>query len=168
MIETKKVIMDKLKKEARESWSGKEGIMRSKTLATFLSETIKEYSKYLGLSQKKILNALEEQRNYSAINYYQRANFPSIKNVTVFNTAKDVKKNIPTKKFRCPACKEVSTDASICNSGKKIGKNKICDWKSYGLFGTLGKGFQFIVKEDFLEKAIVHEIFMPIDLESKC
>ena len=61
-------------------------------------------------------------------------------------------------------CKGITTDYQECNSGKKMSKGKICNWKSYGLFGTCGKGYTCLVKEGFLEHPKVYNIFKPIEL----
>ena len=45
----------------------------------------------------------------------------------------------------------------------KITKKRKCNWKSYGLFGTLNKGITVVVKEDLQSV----EIFMPIAWEER-
>ena len=48
--------------------------------------------------------------------------------------------------------------------GKVTQKAEVCNWKSYGLFGTLEGGFRFVVKEDFLDHPIIYDIFMPLEI----
>ncbi len=163
--------MEELKQKARESWSGETGEDRAIELEKFLIETLNNYSKVLGISKEELLKKFEEKRTYSAINYYQVANFPKLENIEVFETIKQLRKKFPSGKFICPNCKGISTDSNKCNSGIKLklinGNNKkeICNWCSGGLFGNLSGGYNFIVKEDFLNNPIIHKIFKPIELE---
>ena len=112
-----------------------------------------------------ILISIEGRRDYNARNYYQRAKFPLIEDIDVYDTMQDFKNKFPSGKFICPACEHISTDPETCNSGKEISKGKICDWKSWGLFGTAGKGYKFIIKNDFLNRPIVWDIFKPKELK---
>lgn len=157
-------IIERLKEEARNSWHGTEGERRAERLGTFLKTMLPEYASVLGLSEAEILTAIEGRRTYTAINYYQPANFPSLKDVRVFDTQADALAAMPSKRFRCPACGGTSTDPYECNSGESLG-DKTCDWKSWGLLRSLGKGFRFTIKEGFLDQPRVDEIFMPIELE---
>jgi hypothetical protein len=43
-----------------------------------------------------------------------------------------------------------------------VGKGKTCDWKAYGLFGTLGKGISVFVKKEIR----IETIFMPVSWEA--
>ena len=97
------------------------------------------------------------------MNYYQNCNQPKIKgkNFIVVETVDDAQ-NLRKKGFRCPACNGISTNSVKCNSGKKLG-NIICDWKAYGLFGTMGKGLNVFIKET----VIGYHIFMPIIYEEQ-
>ncbi len=161
-------IIEKLKQTARESWGGETGEERARVLEMFLRKMLEEYSKLLNLSQKEILASLEKRRNYSAINFYQVANFPKItKNIEIFEKQGDFKKKYPSLKYLCPMCKGISTSYSECNSGKEMSKGKICDWKSYGLFGTCDEGYRCICKEGFLDNPVVYDIFKPIELTDK-
>ena len=121
----------------------------------------KKYSSILNIPKLEILQAWEKNRTYNAINYYQEANQPSLKNqnVKVFDTINDLKTAIGEKKFRCPACNQISTNPYKCNSGYIFPKNnKTCDWKVYGLFGHMGKGIHVFVKSEM----IGNDMFMPI------
>lgn len=155
-------IREKLLNEARKSWSGVTGENRATSLGNFLDKLLPSYSKVLGLSEEEILIAIEGARTYSAINYYQEANFPNLDGVLVLEGIEDFKRRYPTGKYRCPSCNGESTNPYECNSGITKG-NKVCDWKSYGLFGTLGKGLRVVLKKDFLKHPKVEEIFEPIN-----
>lgn len=155
-------LREKLLNEARNSWRGSIGETRALALGTFLDTMLSSYSKVLGLTGEEILMAIEGSRTYSAINYYQEANFPNLDGVLVLDGIEDFKKRYPTGKYRCPSCNGESTNPYECNSGIKVGE-KICDWKSYGLFGTLGKGLRVVLKNEFLKHPKVEEIFEPIE-----
>lgn len=154
--------IEKLKGLARDSWSGKTGEERAEKLEEYLRAKLEEYSKALNIPQDEILDAWERDRTYSAINYYQEANQPSIKagKVKVFDSVDDMLQAIGEKQFRCPACEGISTNPYKCDSGKTVDK-KTCDWKVYGLFGDLGKGIHVFCKD----KMRGETIFMPLSWE---
>lgn len=133
----------------------------------WIIERVNHYSTITGVSESDILNAWEEKRSYWYMNFYQEPNQPIIdgngNRVKVFDSIEDFKKSLGNMTFRCPACGEISTDPYKCNSGKKVSKNKTCDWKVYGLLGDLGKGMFVFIKE----KMIGEQIFMPISWEIK-
>ncbi len=158
-------IIEKLKQEARNSWSGEVGEERAKKLENYLRNKLNEYSTALGIPQEEILKAWEENRNYSAINCYQECNQPSIKSekVRVFDTVDEMLKSIGEHRFRCPSCGGESTSPYKCNSGKEMSKGKVCDWNVGGLFGDLGKGI-FVYCKD---KLTGETIFMPIAWEQR-
>lgn len=121
------------------------------------------YAEKTGISPDEILDAWENDRSYWYMNYYQEANQPEIKgdNVRVFNTVEELLEDIGEMKFRCPACNGISTNPYSCDSGELLEHDKVCDWKAYGLFGTLGKGANVFVKD----KIRVETIFMPLSWE---
>ena len=123
-----------------------------------------DYAEKTGLDAADILNAWEERRNYWYMNYYQESQQPAMKGdrVRVFETVADLLSAIEKREFRCPWCKGVSSDPHVCTSGELVDGN-ICDWKSYGLFGTLGLGASIFVKE----KLAGENIFMPIAWEPR-
>ncbi|AIQ61837.1 hypothetical protein PSTEL_00505 [Paenibacillus stellifer] len=155
--------IEKLKGLARDSWSGEEGERRAERLEKYLRAKLIEYSEALNTPQEEILRAWEKKRDYSAINYYQECNQPSIQpgKVRVFESVGDMLQAIGEKKFRCPACGGISTDPYQCDSGKKV-KKKTCDWKVYGFLGDLGKGIHVFCKD----KMRGETIFMPVSWES--
>jgi hypothetical protein len=120
------------------------------------------YAEAAGLAAHDILNAWEERRDYWYMNYYQDAKQPKIEGgkVRVFDTNESAIASIGNAGFRCPSCSGVSKNPYTCDTG--ISKDgKVCDWKSYGLFGTLGKGATAFVKETMQ----VSEFFMPVAWE---
>ena len=123
------------------------------------------YAEKTGISPTDILDAWESQRDYWYMNFYQESKQPKINNdaVRVFDTIDDLRFSMGDQGFRCPACKGIASSPYECDSGLEISKGKICDWKSYGLLGTLGKGVSVFVKE----KIAVQTIFMPIAWEEK-
>jgi len=155
--------IEKLKEQARKSWSGETGEQRARDLETYLRNKLEEYSNALNIPKEEILKSWEEDRTYSAINYYQESNQPSIKSdkVKVFETVEEMLQAIGEKKFRCPSCNGISTNPYSCNSGEEMSKGKTCDWKVYGLLGDLGKGTFIYIKV----KLKGETIFTPISWE---
>lgn len=130
-----------------------------------LDRVLPEYSAALGITQDEVLAAIEAKRNVTAPNYYQDANFPRLDGVRVFDTPEAFAVAFPSRKYTCPACAGISTDPYACNAGT-VRDGKTCNWKSYGLFGTMGKGLRAVVKSTFLEHPRVHEIFMPVEADA--
>ena len=156
--------MDKIDEIIKELKTKCDG--RGEKMEAFIRSMLKNYSEVLGFTELEIIESLEKKRTYWCLNYYQEANMPKLeKDIVIFNTLDEFRKKFPSHKFRCPICGGVSTDPQTCDSGKEMEKGKICDWKSYGLFGTMGKGYGFIIKDDFLEYAVIYDIFRPIELE---
>jgi len=155
----------KLKEEARNSWDGEIGEDRAKKLEEYLTGKLEEYSNVLGVPKEEVLKSWEDDRTYSAINYYQEANQPTIDSdkVKVFKNIEDMLQKIGEKKFRCPSCNGISTNPYDCNSGDEMLEGKTCDWKVGGLFGDLGKGVSIYIK-DILKG---ETIFMPIAWEKE-
>lgn len=158
------VTIEKLKQEARNSWKGETGEGRAMDLEKFLRVTLKNYSEVLGYTEEEILNALEKKRSYSAINYYRRANFPLLEDVRVFKNRQEFLAQCPSKEYICPRCGGISKNPEVCDSGLEMAEGEICNWKSYGFFGTMGKGVSIVFKESFLEDQTVYNVFMPKEL----
>lgn len=125
-------------------------------------ERAKHYGESLDMDPVAILDAWENDRDYWYMNYYQDCNQPKISDgsVRVFETVDDLKTSIARPQYRCPACGGVSSNPYTCDSGIER-DGKPCDWKAYGLFGTLGKGAFVYVKE----KLRGQSIFMPVAWE---
>lgn len=139
-----------------------DGLRRAQRLDDFLDQMIPSYAGMLGVSTEDLFFALEANRQCSALNYYCEDSFPPLDRVQVFDTLEAFKKRYPSGKYRCPSCNGISTNPYECNSGATSG-DKVCSWKSYGLFGTLGKGIYVVVRGDFMLRPRVDEIFRPLD-----
>jgi len=126
-------------------------------------DLVRHYEHHLKIPAADILDALERQRSYGYMNYYQEANFPRItKNVRVFDDEQAFYDSVGKMGFRCPACGGISRHPVRCTSGKEMSSGKICNWSAGGLFGTLGKGAQFVIKSTIQ----VVTIFMPVAWET--
>ena len=113
------------------------------------------YAYRLGYTQQEVLNALEKERTYNINNYY--INLRRIDDdVIVIEDKDEFNKMFPSGKFNCPSCKKIIDHPTKCPK---------CDWKSYGLFGTLGNGYRFLIRKDFLEVTTIHNIFKPIEIK---
>lgn len=142
---------------------------------TPIKKIVDFYAKLFDLNPLDILKGLESQREMSISGYYSESRFPIKKeHIVIFEDEKDLRKRAdPKKGFRCPHCKGISKHPYQCNSGIKLvlinseGKKEICNWKSFGLFGTLGKGMTFTLKSIWPHKPFVDESFMPISMEEK-
>lgn len=156
-------------KQARNSWSGETGKQRARNCRKVIFSTARHYSEKLNINPFEIIKAIEKYRSYSSINYYQEGNFPTLdENITIYESLEDLKNKIDfSKGFRCPACGGISKNPYRCDSGQLINDEKICDWKAYGLLGTMGKGFAFTIKDGFLKNPKIDDIFYPISLETE-
>ena len=104
-----------------------------------------------------IIDTWEQNRGYWYQNYYQDSNQPRLTKgeVHIFDTTEQFKAAIRLSPgFRCPACSKVTKDPCRC---------EFCDWKSYGLFGTLGKGIHVFIKS----KMRGDTIFYPVAWEEE-
>ena len=128
----------------------------------WIIDRLKHYSHFTGINAVTILDAWEKDRSYWFMNYYQNSNQSKINNndILILEDAADFKRQF-TRGFRCPSCGGISTNPFNCNSGIKNSNNKICNWKSYGFFGTMGKGTYIFMKD----KALGQTIFKPLELE---
>jgi hypothetical protein len=133
----------------------------------FVRDRMEHYASVLGLNKTDILEAIEGRRSYWAANFYQEANFPKIEEpVVLYETYDEMVADIqPKLGFICSACGGVTTDPNKCNSGKEMSKGKVCNWTTYGLFRS-ANAYRCVIKESFLEKPIVYEIFMPVSKQS--
>lgn len=113
-----------------------------------------------GLDWKSIVTAWEKDRMKDKwpnwyMNYYQPINQPAIggAHVFVYENGDEAVKAFGKDGFICPACGHVGTSPYKCDS-------EDCNWVSYGLFGTLGKGAFVFLKD----KMLGENIFMPVAL----
>ncbi len=146
--------------QAYESWSpGQIAEKRREQVRLFLEETTEEYAKYFGITKEEVFQKMEAKRSYNAVNYYQRANFPRISDVSMmFETAAEAKEYFLKYKTICPACKAISNNPTVCTPiTKKRGKK--CDWKSYGFFSS---PFIILCKDEFLEDFRIIRTFTPV------
>jgi hypothetical protein len=130
----------------------------------WILDRVKHYSDKTGLAESDILDAWEKERSYWYFNYYQDASQPLLdENVKVFDTIEEFQKSAKEPRFRCPACGGISSNPYVCNSGVDIkdGKERPCNWKSYGLLGCLGKGSHVFIKSEIKGDTI----FTPIAWE---
>ena len=129
----------------------------------WIVDRAKLYAEKTGLEPSVILDTWEDKRSYWYMNYYQESNVPdpSSNRFRIFKTVEEFKESAKEPKFRCPLCGGISTNPYECNSGKKMNKNEVCDWKVYGLLSDLGKGV-FVYFLDLVEG---NKIFMPIAWE---
>lgn len=122
------------------------------------------YAEKTGLAAADILTAWEARRDYWYMNYYQDAKQPEIDGdkVRVYETLADLMGAVGGAGYRCPACGGVSTGPYRCDTGI-VREGEPCDWKAYGLFGTLGEGVTVFVKSEM----IAESIFMPVAFETE-
>lgn len=123
-------------------------------------DRVQHYADKTGLNACDILDAWEDHRDYWYMNYYQDCNQPEIKGdaVRVFDDIPQAQAAIGKREFRCPSCNGVSSDPNRCNASADR-----CNWASYGLFGTMGKGAYVFIKSELRGQ----EIFMPVAWESR-
>lgn len=140
------------------------GSQNYRSKLNWVVERAKHYSDKTGLEVSNIFDAWENQRDYWYMNYYQDNKFPLIEgdNVKVFETIEELREAVSDKGFRCPACNGVSKDPYDCDTGIVRKNAGVCDWKSYGLFGTMGKGAYVFVKSEVKGQ----NIFKPVAWES--
>lgn len=122
----------------------------------WIIERAKHYQVKTGIPYMEILDSWEESRNYWHMNYYQDCNQPLILSdeVKIFDTVEELKESIGDQGFRCPSCGSISKNPYECDSEE-------CDWVSYGLLGTLGKGVTVFSKD----KLKIDKFFTPIKWE---
>jgi hypothetical protein len=151
---------------ARATWEGATGDRRAEEVEKFIRTKTAHYAEHLGFTSYHILESMEATRRITAPNHYQEANYPNLTGVFVFDNVREYLERFPSRRFICPSCEGISTDSSTCDSGIIV-NGKPCDWKAYGFFRTLGKGFRFVLKDKFLEESLVYEIFKPVELGLK-
>lgn len=163
---TMQELMEKIITNARASEHPARADDLEKNVRKCIDRFLPQYEKVLGIPALDILTAIEGRRDYWAPNFYQDSKWPSLDDdVRVFETTDDFLASIKTRAFRCPACAGVSKDHVTCDTGIPMKNGQRCDWKAYGLFGTLGKGAQVVIKSTFLEAPVVHSLFMPVAWE---
>lgn len=163
-------ILDQIGDEVEKGWSGEQGKFDRLQKIEFIKLKLLSYSQYLEMDMLDLLRAFEKARNVNCMNWYQEYNFPDLLGVTIVKNKDEFLQRFPSKKFCCPFCSGETSKPQECNSGLKVEnikghKKTVCNWKSYGLFGTMGKGIRVLVVDEFLAgDGRVHEIFSPIEL----
>ena len=165
MSERKKMTVSEVLETCIEK-SRPDDMRRHDKVREVIDRVCNEYGEAFGIEPGDVFEAIESERNYWAVNYYQDANFPRLDNVTVYETLGEFQKAIDGKGFRCPRCKGVSPDPYVCKSGDEMEPGKPCDWKSFGLFGCLDGGHTALIKSEFPKHAKPQTIFMPVALET--
>ena len=139
MSKQKRMTLDEVLETCLEKYRPDDTRRRDK-VRDLIADVCDEYSKALNMSSDAVFESIESLRNYWAVNYYQRANFPKLDNVTIYENEDQFRNVINGKGFRCPRCKGVSKDPYACDSGEEMEPGNVCDWKSFGLFGCLDGG----------------------------
>lgn len=144
---------------------GNASLTQVDALRAFLLERITHYADVLHFHRLDILEALERSRQINVVNFYQDRTLPHLNanHVYVLRNMEHYRQIVGITGFRCPACGGINlTDPYNCTQWTG---HKYCDWKSYGFFGTMGKGLRLLLRDQFLENPCVEEIFMPVALE---
>ena len=129
----------------------------------WIIDRAKHYSHKTGVPLEQILDIWEADRDYSFENYYQESKQPRIDSdhVYVFENSGEFIASTKGMGFRCPVCKGVSSDPQKCDTGILLSGGKHCNWKAYGLFGTMGKGVCVLLKDHMIPV----NIFKPVAFE---
>ena len=165
MSKQKKMTRDEVLETCIEKYRP-DDMRRRDAVRDLIADVCDEYSKAFGMTPAEIFESIEAQRDYWAVNYYQRANFPSLDGVTIYEDEDHLRRVIDGRGFRCPRCKGVTQDPYVCKSGEDMEPGKPCDWKSFGLFGCLDGGHTVLMRSKFPEFVQPQTIFMPVALES--
>lgn len=138
------------------------GDYRTAPKLQWIQDRANHYEECTGVSAIEVFEAWEERRTYWFQNFYQDANQPLIdERVRVFDNREAFLASLAGLGFRCPACGAVSTDPNACDAGTTI-NGKVCDWKAYGLFGTMGKGAHVVLRRSPDGYIVQAEIFKPV------
>ncbi len=141
-----------------------DGTHRFDKKIAWIEVMVKEYAAKLNLATDKVVEIMEEKRDYSWPNYYQEANFPGVDSdniIGVFDTFQKFHDHAQKEwaGFRCPRCGDISPHPQECIH--RINKDGKCDWCSFGLFKS-GKGV--IILEDGFKSI---PVFEPVEKEGR-
>ena len=130
----------------------------------WIIERAKHYQLKTGKPYQEIIDIWVSKKSYWYINYFQEANQPliTVEDVYLFENIEAAKESFKELGFRCPRCGGISKSPTECDTNIVVDK-KTCDWKSYGLFGTLGKGVTIIFKDTIS----IANIFKPVAYEKE-
>ena len=125
----------------------------------WIIERAKHYQLKTGKPYQEIIDIWVSKMSYWYINYFQEANQPLITgdDVYLFENREAAKESFKELGFRCPNCGGISKSPTECDTGI-VAYGKTCDWKSYGFFGTLGKGVTIVLKDTIS----IANIFKPV------
>lgn len=157
-------LIEKFKNDDQWNTLESDGSHRFDKEIEWIENMVKDYAEKLNLTTDRVVEMMENKRDYSWPNYYQPANFPGVDSnnvIGVFETFKafDEHASKEWKGYKCPKCGEVSIYPQECiHRIKKDGK---CDWCAYGLFQS-NKGV--IVLERGLKTI---PIFDPVEKEGE-
>jgi hypothetical protein len=157
-------IMNKIIVEIYNGWVGQVGLERVVKTVNFLCEIVPQYAKVMDKSNVETLEILAKSRNCNYTNYFQECNLPKLSDVYIFETENDFFEKFPSKEYQCPSCSKISTDYQKCNSDYTDKNGVVCNWKVYGLFGSMGKGIKVLVKDRFTDIPKPIMMFKPIEL----
>lgn len=158
MSKSKPMTLTEVLDACRATWGGKTGEERAMKVGTLIEQTCHHYGEQLDMDPDEIFRIIEGQRDYCPVNYYQPAKFPPLTDVLLYDDEADFYAMADGKGFRCPSCGGSSDDPQTCSEHP-------CDWKAYGLLGTLGKGVKILFRSKLETNLVPVAIFKPIALE---
>lgn len=79
-------------------------INMAKRMCEYITTMVPEYAKVFSKTNDEMLALFETDRDYSAPNYYQKANQPSLENVVIYKSKDEFYEKHPDKKYICPKC----------------------------------------------------------------
>jgi hypothetical protein len=152
-------LLEKFRNDKNWNTEYKDGTHRFDKELLWIESMVKDYAEKLQLTTNRVVELVENKRDYSWPNYYQPANFPPLDSnnlVGVFETFEGFKNHAHEnyKGFKCGRCGDVGSNPQECEH--RINKDGKCDWTAYGLFKS---ETAVIILEDGL-KAI--PIFEPV------
>lgn len=150
-------LLDKFTNDKTWNTENSNGTHRFDKEIAWIETMVKGYAEKLNLSTDKVVEIMENKRDYSWPNYYQPANFPGLNSdglIGAYDTFKafgeHAQKNY--KGFKCPHCGNVGHNPQECDH--RVSKDGKCDWCSYGFFRS---GHTVIILENGLNAIPIFE-----------
>lgn len=151
--------------EIYNGWPGKTGEDRVREKMALIALRVPQYAAVMGKTHLEFLTVYAAARQCNYTNWFNESRLPDLSEVMIFENTQEFIKRFPSGKSICPACGGESTDFQECNTGKVVDKKgNVCDWKAYGLFRTMGKGIQVILKDKIEGFPSPVTLFKPIEL----
>lgn len=131
-------VLDNFKNDKSWNTENKDGTHRFDEELNWIESMVKSYAEYFKMTEDEVITIMEERRTYSWPNYYQKHNFPDVKNFDslagIFKTYEDFSEHVVKNwiGFKCPRCGSIGMNPQECIH--RIRKDKKCDWAAYGLF----------------------------------